>query len=412
MKIVKHPNYNPRIIETLINEKIWQKCEANEFANTIKSYFDNPESVWLFAFENSLDKLSQYTLLVLLTMGTPVKIENLEEALISFLKINKSKYNIDFDSIEYKRSLRALENTFIKTQKDSYNTVVVNYQNPSIQDFLISYLRDKKNLIVSILESAIFQEQFFTIFTSVVAQKKNILEKIHLSEDLQNLVLSVIKQKFLELKNCRVNKNYEFGGDFSWKINTSTNYQFLNSMLNELSHNKIEAHNFVSQEFKNIIYIKEQSYPEQNAYVKLLFGLNLTSFSFDEEELINSFLNATCHLENFELFKKLEQKFPLTYKKVSSKDSFSVKICDLVKIEIEEVEGPNMQDLYAAITVVAKEFNLDLYEFLSNLDDQIIDYENTIESDSYFEERLREVDENIIDDDKVIEEIFKSFAEN
>lgn len=157
LKIVKHPNYNPRVIETLINRKIWESCEASEFSNAIKSYFDNPESVWLYAYENSLNKFSQYTLLVLLTMGTPVKIEHLEEALISFLKINQYKFQIPFDSILFSRSLKELENTFIKTQKDSYNTIAVQYQNPSIQDFLVNYLRDKKDLILSLIESAIYQ---------------------------------------------------------------------------------------------------------------------------------------------------------------------------------------------------------------------------------------------------------------
>ncbi|HKK10335.1 MAG TPA: hypothetical protein VJ939_05830, partial [Bacteroidales bacterium] len=64
----------------------------------------------------------------------------LELAVKEFLIKNSYKYFISFDSIKFNRAIRELENTFIKTQKDSYDSIVIEFQNPSIQDFLINYL--------------------------------------------------------------------------------------------------------------------------------------------------------------------------------------------------------------------------------------------------------------------------------
>ena len=96
MQLVNHRNYNPRIIETVINRKIWIHCTPSEFTKAFKSYFDNPESVWQYAFENSLDKFSQYVLLVLLTTGTPILISDLELGVKEFLVNNSYKYWVQF----------------------------------------------------------------------------------------------------------------------------------------------------------------------------------------------------------------------------------------------------------------------------------------------------------------------------
>jgi tRNA uridine 5-carbamoylmethylation protein Kti12 len=146
--LISHRNYSPRIIETFIRQRIWNNCSPEEFYKVIKTLFDHPESVWLYSFENSLDKFSQYVLLVLSTLGTPVLLDDLELGVQMFFQKNNYKLLINYDSIKFLKSIRELENTFIKTVADRNRKISIQYQNPSIYDFLINYLHDK-NLIIS-----------------------------------------------------------------------------------------------------------------------------------------------------------------------------------------------------------------------------------------------------------------------
>lgn len=59
--IINHKNFNPRVIESIIKEQIWETVDANIFASKVKDFFDNPISVWQFAFEK-LDIETRYVL--------------------------------------------------------------------------------------------------------------------------------------------------------------------------------------------------------------------------------------------------------------------------------------------------------------------------------------------------------------
>lgn len=413
-EIVTHSNYNPRVIETIIIRRIWESCEPNQFSAAIKSYFDNPESVWLYAFENSLNKFSQYTLLVLLTMGTPVKIEDLEEALIEFLKINQYKFQIPFDSILFNRSLRELENTFIKTQKDSYNTIAVQYQNPSIQDFLVNYLRDKKDLINCLINATIFQEQFFNIFTTHSEDENTLKKKIYIDEELSIIAFNRIKNGLLPFKNCRATRyKYTNIDNFSWGVNSDTKYQFLNKIQFELGNKSKEIELFVKNEFIPIIYLDDLSYSEQNAYFKLLTTIDLKDVEHNEEKLLDSFLNEVHWLDNLDLFSKFGDLYPTTFKDTITNITFVEKVEKLVKEELKKVEDSDMDSLKIQIESLETEYNLDLNEYVSELTERIIDYESYIESqiDSYIEDNVERGNYKEFDEETIIEEIFKSLAD-
>lgn len=412
--IVKHPNYNPRVIETLINRKIWESCEANQFSIAIKSYFDNPESVWLYAFENSLNKFSQYTLLVLLTMGAPVKIEHLEEALMAFLKINQFKFQIPFDSILFNRSLKELENTFIKTQKDSYNTIVIQYQNPSIQDFLVNYLRDKKDLIQSLIEASIFKEQFFTVFTTQSNDENTLKKKILLCKEHAIVTRGKITNNYEGLKDCRaVRYKYPHSENFRWDVSSDTKYQFLNRILLEFGTQNDDLMQFIGSKFETIIYIDDLSYSEQSAYLNLLSTLDNQMIDLNEERLIDTFLEKIYWLDNLELFSQFEMIFPTTFRDTINDRIFREKVEMLVREEIDRVDGSDMDSLKIQIESLESEYKLDLSDYLAELGEKINEYDSYLESriDSYIEDGIDRFEDREVDEGEIIEEIFKSLAD-
>lgn len=253
LKLISHRNYSPRIIEAVIKRKLWLEGNSSDFANNFINFFNNPESVWLIAYEK-LDKLSQYLLLVLLSLGTPVLMDDLEAATKSFI-ITNGLQTVLFDSIIYKQKLRILEDSFIITNKDDSDKIAIEYQNPSIQDFLINYLKKDNTLIVDILNSSIFVSQFFNIFTTKNNPYNN---KIVLSSTQSEIAINRILQVFKLIKSAAIIKTYNSnsGEKFSWlKFTNEFKYSFLDNMNDEFSAKYPIAQSFIIQEFQKLILL-------------------------------------------------------------------------------------------------------------------------------------------------------------
>lgn len=417
LKLVNHKNYNPRIIETVINRKIWNYCTPSEFTKAFKSYFDNPESVWQYAFENSLDKFSQYVLLILLTTGTPILISDLELVVKEFLIKNSYKYFISFDSIKFNRAIRELENTFIKTQKDSYDSIVIEFQNPSIQDFLINYLNGKEDLITSLIESMIFVNQFFKIFTTKTQADTSFSRFIELSDSQIEPVINRIIEIQDIFKTSKVIKlNQDKSEKFYWYKYTSFLYSFLNEINTELTEKNEKAKKIVYEVFQKYILIDDVSYTEQDSYLKLLATLNLSELSFNEEELIDRFIANIRWIDNIEVFTELEKIFPTTYRDTINEDYFIEKVSEVIQDEIENTEDSDTYDLIQKVENLENKFSIDYSHEISDLKQKEEDYNGYIESqiDSYIEDRrdFNEPEElNMQEETRIINQIFNSLLD-
>lgn len=418
LNLVNHKNYNPRIIETIINRKIWEHCTPADFSKAFKSYFDNPQSVWHYAFENSLDKFSQYTLLVLLTLGTPVLIQDLETAIKEFLVKNNYKYFIGFDSITFNRAIRELENTFITTQKDSYDGIVIEFQNPSIQDFLVNYLRDKEDLVASLIEASLFVDQFFNIFTS--DEKANLAQSrfIKITEEQAQSSINRIKEIYPQIKKSRVIRLTQSKSDnFNWHRYSSFHYSFLQEVYLELAEKNTDAKEFVYEKFQERILMDDYSYTEQSAYIRLLKILDLTKLTYNEEHLIDKFLENIQWLDNFDTFSELESIFPTTYKDIISDSSFKVKVSEVVNDEIKSVDDSDINDLISKIESVESKYSVDYVDEVEKLKEKEAEYDAYLESqvDSYIDDH-RDSDEpkglSDQEETEAINQIFNSLLDD
>lgn len=415
LQLVHHPNYNPRIIETVINRRIWEHCPANKFSEAFKSYFDNPESVWLYAFENSIDKFSQYTMLVLLSMGTPVLIQDLENALKEFLTRNNYKFLISFDSIKYNRAIRELENTFIKTQKDSYSSVAIEYQNPSIQDFLVNYLKDKTDLLKCIIESAIYSDQFFTIFTTDTTDNYSNRRKVLLESSVVDSMVKTLVKNYNILQSCNiVRARYGKSENYIWYKDTSFKYEFLNTINTEIGGISEEAKNLVYEKFQDNIYIDDIYYSEQKSYIDLLGNLDLKKLSFNEEQLVDTFLSKLNSLDNLELFAKVEELFPTIYTDTIQEGKFIKKLETAIKKEMTSVEDSDVYSLKSQLETLQHTFDLRFEDQIDELERRDKAYDDYIDSlkESQIDDSISKPEENKqMSEERVIEEIFNSLVE-
>ena len=418
LKLVNHENYNPRILETVINKRIWEYCSPDEFTKAFKSYFDNPQSVWESSFDNSLDKFSQYTLLVLLTLGTPVLIEDLELAVKEFLINNGYKLFISFDSIKFKRAIRELENTFIKTKKDSYDAIVVEFQNPSIQDFLINYLRDKDDLISSLINASLYSDQFFNIFSTGINTDISINRFIKLSDKQIQISINRIKNIYSRITTSRILKLKEHGTEtFRWYRYKSFVYSFLMYINKKFASKNEDAKNFVYESFQDLVILSEDSYLEQSSYLELLSTLELSKLTFSGKVLIEKYIDNIGWIDNIQIFSKIGKIFPSDYQTIVENKTFIDKVSTVVESEIDSVEDSDIHGLIDKIKSLETLFAIDYSTEIEDLQKREIKYNDFLESEieSYIDNQresdeakgLSEQEENVI-----IYKIFNSLVEN
>lgn len=190
-KIIDHPNYSPRIIEKMTQQDSWGVIKPELFFQEFKNFLDYPESIWQHAFENQISDLSRVVLWLIATTGTPILLTDLETAVSSFVSHNDTKYKFAYDGFSLRKSIKELENTFINIKKDRENTVFLDFQNPSIYDFLKGYI-EKNNLIFDLVKSFVFFNQYFGIFSFADVEEG----KIFIKKELTPFFLDEIKKHF------------------------------------------------------------------------------------------------------------------------------------------------------------------------------------------------------------------------
>lgn len=207
LAIIRHQNFNPRVIESIIKEQIWKTVDANDFADKVKEFFDNPISVWQFAFEK-LDIETRYALLVLGTMGSNVKLVDFQEAYKKFCKLTYQDVGLKYDDVNWRQSLKVLMNCFVKVENQK-GVKLISMYNPSIADFVVFYLSQNSTTVKQLLSGACFIEQLYNVFTddSDVFEKKNL---VCVGESDYPVIEASFKRIWKEEKTCKLNDLYFF----------------------------------------------------------------------------------------------------------------------------------------------------------------------------------------------------------
>jgi len=157
--VINHSNYNPRLIEGVVELASNNNIKAKDFSQTFLNYLDKPALLWSHVFENQISALSQNILLLQATFGSSVYLEDLEQVVSELSEDYKTKYNFAYNPIDFKKAIKELETTFIKTNLSHDLKSVVTFSNPSIRDFLVSYLNDNSVLKMDLTLNAYSYEQ-------------------------------------------------------------------------------------------------------------------------------------------------------------------------------------------------------------------------------------------------------------
>lgn len=202
--IINHQNFNPRVIESIIKDQIWNKINPNDFVGKVTDFFNNPNKVWQFAFEN-LDIETRYALLIFGTMRSTVRLSDFEEAYRTFCVLTFKELGLKFDDVKWKQSLKILMNCFVKIQQ-SKKIKFISMYNPSIADFIVLYLNDNRNTTKLLIIGACYIEQIINIYADYqeYAQKKNL---VYVDANMMIEIEMSFNRIWKEAKTCQL-KDY------------------------------------------------------------------------------------------------------------------------------------------------------------------------------------------------------------
>ena len=248
--IIEHPNYNPRIIESMTKLKIHENILAQDYHSEFIKNLDNPSEIWKHAFENQIDNKTRSVLFSIVSLGGRYWKPNYKQVVKEISKnICPKLYSENFTDLDFRKCLKILEGDFINT-----NPYIISFCNPSITDFLENYIVEN-NIVSDFIEIADTVDQFIWIEASLIG-KENVDEKY-------------AYMLFEKVKQYNSN-NWQYRlVDLLFDIIIKTeDITLLDKLQSELSY-----------------IVKDHKLSEMENFLN-----KLTSSIFDENEIVNSFM--------------------------------------------------------------------------------------------------------------------------
>lgn len=187
MKIVKHDNYNPRVMEFVTNKRQFEQVDASTYAEFVLGCLNNPEAIWENEYSRRLRDVDRMLLNTLYSLtNTIISMDVVRRCFEHRLTMLSG---IDLSINHFEQSVKRLQDSMLKIVDDKGNRML-SVANPSVNDFLCSALDrntpEKQQIIAHsicfhqlrrLLGKAEYEEQLSCIF-----ENKTILKYVFESE--------------------------------------------------------------------------------------------------------------------------------------------------------------------------------------------------------------------------------------
>ena len=185
-EIIRHQNFNPRLIEWLSGYVRVKNVAAVNYREHIKQLLDSPERIWSHAFEEQITEAARNVLFIICTRAYGLEVIDLEPAWLALHHYKSIKYNFATSGRDFRRALSDIEGSFIKIDGQR-----IDFLNPSIRDFVENLFRRSREHVVDVIESAVRFSQI-TSFRDLAEEKSSsVLEEVLAPSDT---VISALKR--------------------------------------------------------------------------------------------------------------------------------------------------------------------------------------------------------------------------
>ena len=313
LKIIEHRNYSPRIIDWITANEHWCQYTPENFGESILAYFEEPLKIWQIPFENHITPLSRVILYCLLITGDSTTFDNLYKQVVNFCRKQNENEGLEIDIQSYKKGLRELDNSFIVTSKQ-YDHICINFQNPSIQDFLIAHVNSDSTLRATLIQASCFLKPILNIF----------MEPLNLwSQNRLNL-----DQKLIDLLQNKILIEFD---KYGYHANPLPYVQFSNEemclhKLNIIDNNMQPSeggklYNLLKRKFATILYEPEIGFNGFQIYIKFFRKYAYYVENLDVVEILENLVTWIESDDDLSHFDMIGKMFPSEYDEFLAKDN-------------------------------------------------------------------------------------------
>ncbi|WP_292593180.1 hypothetical protein [Mesorhizobium sp.] len=167
-RIIDHKNYNPRIIEAMTESVQIQRLSAEVYPQAFINALDNPHDIWDKAFRRHIGPMCQHLLITLFFCSEyGVEADELRAAFSALHPYMCRKYTLPFGAKDFEEALKILEGGFVAIKGGR-----VSFINPSLRDYLTSYL-DDDDLLADMATNAVKADWAASVWKHVKAERKS-----------------------------------------------------------------------------------------------------------------------------------------------------------------------------------------------------------------------------------------------
>lgn len=141
--IIDHRNYNPRVIEAMTDALRVGEIEPSNYPAAFLAALKNPSQIWDTAFRTHIDDRCRHLLLAMFFLSEyGISVADLRAAYDSLHAAMSTSYGLPHGPKDFEEALRILEGSFVSIVDHR-----VSFVNPSLKDYLSSYLLDTELLV-------------------------------------------------------------------------------------------------------------------------------------------------------------------------------------------------------------------------------------------------------------------------
>lgn len=196
-KIIDHKNFNPRIIEFITSPTYTEAGDPIDYQKRVLIDLNHPHKIWKGSYENQLNSYERWLMQTLITFKGSVKIDILELSFNERLNYEVSNGAVATAESSFRQALKNLSGSYINLVRTGSNgeLLTISFSNPSVGDFLKSFISQDVSILRRLLLSATSLEQFRNlkeVFNSSIEEHKHIFKKDLLNQfkKIGKLVLS------------------------------------------------------------------------------------------------------------------------------------------------------------------------------------------------------------------------------
>jgi signal recognition particle GTPase len=406
LKIINHKNYSPRIISYFVKEGFWKNVNPKKYVEKIIEALDNPNMLWEHAYENQISELSRCILAVLTTICAPINIENLNDCVKIFLK-KYSKYYCPYSESAFRKSIKELEDTFITNKRMHENIIVTEFQNPSVHDFLCYYYSKNINIMEQIIETSLYVNQLFEVFTDRRVQP----------------ALIKINNKIIKKRENRLLKDFDklqYLSVYMIQNDGKMHYKDNNSLLSKLLYvlkniNDVEMKS-LKEKLINVISNIDVNKFDDEEIEEYMDSINILKghffLDFINKDIFSAIFNNIETENGLIYFKKLKDIDPNIFEKFTESDVNLKKIEDVCSDSRHDYSDSDLETFKDNLEEISSSYGIDLEDTIQSVNERILEYQERISKyEPDYDAMRKEEWSDEKNEDEIIDEMFNSLLE-